>query len=80
MGSRHKGSDRAAVGEIDRESLPPIKTAVTLSAEAHYRLKAACIHYGKDQSQMVQSLVLKHLGNCFTSVRERGPNTGEAAA
>ncbi len=48
MGSRHKGSDRAAVGEMDRESLPPIKTAVTLSAKADFRLKAACIHYGKD--------------------------------
>jgi len=80
MRSRPKPIKPAILEEIDRENLPPIKTGVTLSAEAHYRLRAACAHYGKDQSEVVEVLILKHLGNCFTSVRKPGSDPSEAAA
>jgi hypothetical protein len=80
MKPRRKPNKLMPLEEIDREHLPPVKTAVTLSAEAHYRLKAACTHYRKDQSELVEFLVMEHLGGCFTSVRKPGSEASDAAA
>lgn len=50
----------------------PVKTGVTLSAAASRKLRAAAVHEGKTQSELVEALVLKHLGGYFTSNRAKG--------
>lgn len=77
--STRKPTHGLILEEIDRSALPPVKTGVILSAEAHYRLRTACTHLGRDQSAVVQSLVMEHLGGFFTSVRARGSEASEAA-
>jgi len=66
---------KGTTGEIDRTAGPPVKTAVTLSPLAHYRLRAACVHRVMDQSALIELLIIEHLGGCFTSDRAAAPET-----
>jgi hypothetical protein len=64
-----KPADPIPARRDDVKIRPPVKTAVTLSGDASHRLRAAALHEGKTQSELVESLVLKHLGAYFTSKR-----------
>lgn len=61
--------DKPADKPADVKTRQPVKTAVTLSGDASHRLKSAALHEGKTQSELVEMLVLKHLGAYFTSKR-----------
>jgi len=51
----------------------PVKTAVTLSFEAHRKLRSAALHKGCTQSELVEDLVVKHLaGYHVAGPRESG--------
>jgi hypothetical protein len=52
----------------------PVKTAVTISADANQRLRAAAMVEGKTQSELVETLVLRHLGSYFVGKRGDGIN------
>ena len=77
MRPSRKATEPVAEGEIGRASAPPVKTAVTLSAEAHYRLKCACVHHRKDQSELVEEIILEKFAAYHT--RARKATAGEDA-
>jgi hypothetical protein len=53
----------------DPPTRPPVKTGITLSADASYRLKSAALHERKTMSELVEMLVVRHLGAYYTSKR-----------
>jgi hypothetical protein len=62
-------TDKPADRQAEPKTRPPVKTAVTLSGDASHRLKSAALHEGKTQSELVEMLVLRHLGAYYTSKR-----------
>ena len=68
--SRTDRPTEGTTGEkTDLKSRPPVKTAVYLSGEAWHRLRAATVLERKTQSELVEALVVKHLGGYFISKR-----------
>lgn len=57
-------------GKTDQQPRLPVKTAVTLSWEASRKLKSAALYEGRTQSDIVEGLVLLHLGGYFPGKRE----------
>lgn len=47
----------------------PIKTAVTLSADAHRRLQTAVLVDGRGQSEIVENLITSHLVGYYAGRR-----------
>lgn len=58
-------------------SAVPIKTAVNLSPEAYYRLRACCVRENMTQSDVVELLVNRHLSGYVVQVRGARINAGE---
>ena len=67
-------------GEIRQTYGPtvPIKTAVNLSPEAYYRLRACCVRENMTQSEVVELLVNRHLSGYVVQVRGERIITGES--
>lgn len=63
---------RATEQETNGATKPPIKTAVTLSHDAHKRLKTAVLVEGKDQSEIVEGLITSQLQGYFSGRRGQG--------
>jgi len=59
----------------------PVKTAVTLSADAYRRLKTASLVDGKDHSEIMESLIVTNLVGYFAGRRGSSSESenGEAA-
>ena len=77
-------TDRANEGRTEGESRQtsgstvPIKTAVNLSPEAYYRLRACCVRETMTQSEVVELLVNRHLSGYVVQVRGERIITGES--
>jgi hypothetical protein len=69
MSRTDRRTDGPTDEKTDLKNRPPVKTAVTLSGEAWHRLRAASALEGKTQSELVEGLVVKHLGGYFISKR-----------
>ena len=54
LGAHLSGKRREPAARI------PVKTAVTLTASTHDRLRAASLALGKTQSELVEALVRRH--------------------
>ncbi len=70
---RNEGEIRQTSG-----STVPIKTAVNLSPEAYYRLRACCVRENMTQSEVVELLVNRHLSGYVVQVRGERIITGES--
>ena len=71
--ARKKDSDQPISGAIH----PPVKTGVTLSAEAHRRLSTASLVDGQTFSEIMEHLINTHLTHYFSGKRAKA-GTGEA--
>ena len=65
MGRRNQSVDQPIAGTIR----PPVKTGVTLSAEAHHRLATAVLVERKTMSQIVERLIQTHLTGYYSGRR-----------
>ena len=72
-------NNRSFTKAIAGKTLPPVKTGVTISAEAHRLLSAACLAEGQNQSQLVELLILTHLSGYYVARRSPG-ETGDNQA
>ncbi len=70
---------KATKRRTDGATGPPVKTAFTLSWEASRRLGIAKVVDGKDQSEIVEELIMSHLQGYFAGRRGRDED-GETEA
>ena len=84
MKATHRPTERVAEGRTEGEtrqiagSTAPIKTAVNLSPEAYYRLRACCVRENMTQSEVVELLVNRHLSGYVVQVRGERIITGDS--